>query len=383
MRAEAVSWDDWSAVNAAPIVEEDKWHVAIAPGEVKVVSLEQLDDLFRLSIVDSEAMVWQNGMSEWQPLRVIAGLDDEPAPAPKRTHPRPPSPPSRSAPPPPRPAPIASAPYAQPIITQQAFAAQIAPVVPIRPTTSVRPLVVSAPPPRASSGGGFGRFIVGLALLAGVGVTAYRNGFLREGAHAAHQDALYARLETALGGPAFGTLREIEEALPHAEGASAASLSGDALARDAAPSTSPEVTLNAAKPSEPSHEAAPVAPSGVTPPVVSLESLRPEKPGAKAEQPIAAAAAPAPAPQKAAPAAQFAAAPVAKAVAPKAAPVAVAKAAPPAPKPAAAPAPEKPSGPMSEREKLNAAIGASMMSSPPTSKKKAKGSEYDPLNPNL
>src|SRR3954463_2364581 len=106
MRAEAVSWDDWTAVNVPPVVEEDKWHVALAPGEVKVVSLEQLDDLFRLSIVDAETKVWQNGMTEWQPLRVIADLDDAPDPEPKRTPPKPPSP--RSAPPPPRPQSVAS-----------------------------------------------------------------------------------------------------------------------------------------------------------------------------------------------------------------------------------------------------------------------------------
>ena len=40
---------------------------------------------------------------------------------------------------------------------------------------------------------------------------------------------------------------------------------------------------------------------------------------------------------------------------------------------------------MSEREKLNAAIGRSMMSTPPSakSKSKSKASEYDPLNPTL
>ena len=74
MRAEAISWDDWSVSNPPPIVEDDKWHVEFEPNEVKIVSLEQLDDLFRLSIVDSETKVWQAGMAEWQPLRVIAGL---------------------------------------------------------------------------------------------------------------------------------------------------------------------------------------------------------------------------------------------------------------------------------------------------------------------
>jgi hypothetical protein len=72
---------------------------------------------------------------------------------------------------------------------------------------SVRPLVVSQAPAAAQGSSGFGRFLVGLALVAGVAVSLYRNDVLRDAAHSAHQDGLYARLEAALGGPAFGTLR--------------------------------------------------------------------------------------------------------------------------------------------------------------------------------
>ncbi|MEO8903639.1 MAG: DUF4339 domain-containing protein, partial [Polyangiaceae bacterium] len=107
MSVEAVSWDDGAAANAPPTQDGDKWHVAIAPDDVKVVSLEQLDDLFRLSIVDAETKVWQAGMTEWMPLRVIAGIDDDAPepPEPQRAHSRPPAP--RSAPPAPRSAPPA------------------------------------------------------------------------------------------------------------------------------------------------------------------------------------------------------------------------------------------------------------------------------------
>src|SRR3954469_6681866 len=105
MRVEAVSWDDWSTSNAPPAQDADKWHVQLAPDEVKVVSLEQLDDLFRLSLVDSETHVWQTGMTEWQPLRVIAGLDEQPAPPPKRG---PPKPPTRTVVMAPQPAPVAA-----------------------------------------------------------------------------------------------------------------------------------------------------------------------------------------------------------------------------------------------------------------------------------
>jgi hypothetical protein len=231
-------------------------------------------------------------------------------------------------------------------------------------------------------GGGFGRFLVGLALLAGVGITAYRNDYLREGAHAAHQDALYARLETALGGPAFGTLRALEQStatLP------AAALGADINAAVRLAVDSPTAS-EASKPSAPLQtEPEAKAPTGGInhPPVVSLESLAPEKKGlaaAAAIPPARAAVSPAqprpvaaaPAPAKALPA-RPAASPrpvVEKPVAEKPAPVA-----------------QKPASEMSERERLNAAIGQSMMQAdaPKSKGKKAKskGNEYDPLNPNL
>src|SRR5690349_17726997 len=34
-------------------VDADFWHVALGPGETKVLTLEQLDDLFRLDIIDA------------------------------------------------------------------------------------------------------------------------------------------------------------------------------------------------------------------------------------------------------------------------------------------------------------------------------------------
>src|SRR5450755_4108392 len=131
MMVESARRDDWSASNAAAINDDEKWHVALAPGEVKIVSLEQLDDLFRLSIVDSETKVWQEGMTEWQPLGVIAGIEDKPAPEPKRSHPKPPSPrsspppaPRRSVPSPPRPpsrAPVAAASFYPQAVASPSF----------------------------------------------------------------------------------------------------------------------------------------------------------------------------------------------------------------------------------------------------------------------
>ena len=410
-----MSWDDWSVSNPPPIVDTDKWHVQFAPDEVKVVSLEQLDDLFRLSIVDSETQVWQTGMVEWQPLRVIAGLDEPPAPPPKRAPPRPPTPPTRTvvmaaqpmpqaawsvaaaAAPAPRPAspsvrpappaarPVSLAPasfYPEPIQaspsaypTQSAYAAPLAFAATAPAMNSVRPLVVSHAPPMARGGGGFGRFLVGLALVAGVSVTAYRNDLVRDGAHAAHQDALYARLESALGGPAFGTLRALEQ--------SAASQPTSELASiDAAPI---RTAISAASPA-PSTPAA--ALGTTTPPVVSLESLAQEQKGQAAAK-VQAAVAPPTAPV-AAPAVHAAASfvPPKPAAAPAKAPPArpAAPARPAVEKPA--PVAQKPASEMTERERLNAAIGQSMMEStlPKAKGKKAKAkgnNEYDPLNPTL
>lgn len=386
-----MSWDDWSASNASPVAENDKWHVALAPDEVKIVSLEQLDDLFRLSIVDAETKVWQAGMREWQPLRIIAGIEDEPEPppAPRRTHPRPPSP--RPVPPAPRPVALAAVPQvpashypapashypapasfypatvsAVPAPAATSFAAPIT----MQPQ-SVRPLVVSYAPAGRQRGGGFGRFLVGLAVLAGVGISLYRNDVLRDAAHSVHQDALYARLEGALGGPAFGTLRAGEQSAA----ALSAPLAHDGVVSPALHPASDTTTASALAVSAPA-AATPAVPAGTTPPVVSLESLAPEKKALAVSAPT--------------PVAPVAAPPVRAAVAPPSVaraavvPVKSAPATAKVAKPAPAPVPEKSESQMSEREKLNAAIGRSMMSSPlPSSKSKSKASEYDPLNPKL
>jgi hypothetical protein len=90
---------------------EDLWHVRVAPDEVKILTLEQVDDLFRLEVIDEDTQLWQEGMDEWLPLRVIAGLDDEPAPSlPPISNPPPRSPAlAQTAPWPPPPAPAAAA----------------------------------------------------------------------------------------------------------------------------------------------------------------------------------------------------------------------------------------------------------------------------------
>ncbi len=405
MMAEAIDWDDTSAatVSGQPVAADEAWHVAVAQDDVKVVSLEQLDDMFRLSLVDSETKVWQPGMSEWVPLGVIAGLDEKPAP-PKRTHPPPPSP--RSAPPPPRRAsvaPLASVPpasfYAEPL-RPVTYAAPLAPIPSMAPIASVRPLVVSRNPyPMPQSGGSFGRFIVGLALLAGVSVSLYRNEVLRDAAHSLHQDGLYAKLEQKLGGPSFGTLSALEQnasseaaatlTLPSMTSGNTTPTGADAAGADAALAAA--VPAPTPKPADTNRAA-----SGSQPPVVSLESLGTEKAGAASAKldpkaSVAAAAAPIAKPASESRASSFASAPVVKS-----APVAKAPPTPPEPKEKAAPAEKpapvasKPESEMTPRERLNAEIARAMQTSPASAKKSKpastglKGSgEYDPLNPKL
>jgi hypothetical protein len=179
---------------------------------------------------------------------------------------------------------------------------------------------------------------------------------VREAAHAAHRDTQYARLEAALGGPPFGTLREVEQStaaqseLPIAEPQPLAMAS-----QAAAPATNSEsADATASAPAVPSA----VHSAGKSPPVVSLESIAPE---AKATTITKGVVAPAPA---ASPARQFRPAPVEK----------------------SPPVSRKPESQMSERERLDAAIGQSMQSGDKRSSKstaKAKSNEYDPLNPSL
>jgi hypothetical protein len=257
--------------------------------------------------------------------------------------------PQAASQPPPAPAfyPQALAPTAAPL----AFAAPIAAVTPVFAQPSVRPLVVSHAPPRSPARAGVGRLLIGAALIAGVAISLYRNGLVHDAALAMHQEALYDRLEAALGGPAFGTLRALEQSaavrLPASSAPERIGTSRPFSA--AAPAAAPPVAA------APAVEAPQPAP-GTAPPVVSLESLAREKkalaPGPKAEAVL---------PAKSAPASK----------------------APAAERPQ--PVSQKPEAAMTERERLNAAIGQAMSKAPAASKAgaKSKASEYDPLNPKL
>jgi hypothetical protein len=303
----------------------DLWHVAVAPGDTKVLSLEQLDDLFRLDIIDASTRIWQPGMNDWLPLSVVAGLDAPAPPPPSARRPVAPPPPApqrtalHAVPSAPPTAPQRNTAYAQtapvanawpPMSTPSPSFTPASPSFAPAPIESVRPMVLSGramSPPK--SGGTAGRFVLVLALLAGTAVSLYRNGVVRQAALSAGQEAKYLQLETALGGPGFGTPRAIQvlsasslnEASMSALSATSASNSthtstSKPSTTDAAPSTAtraPEPA--AAAPAEPVKQAVTTASltTSTLTSTVAKSSTEPRRSAARAEPRPAAAARPA------------------------------------------------------------------------------------------
>jgi hypothetical protein len=370
------------------MADEDLWHVRVASDDVKILPLEKLDDLFRLDVIDGDTLVWQPGMDEWLPLRVVAGIGDdapevvniavsEPPPRPiaaatatswppqalprQGVTSRPPQvgslPPPRTAPPPSlsRTAPLPSRPAPPPpssrapasyapaaaVARESAWPSPTAwqpppsPVSPYAQTASAAqfPLYADVPAqavdtdvrrPRRSGGA----WLVVVALAAGAVVTLYRNAVVHAAAKSMGQEKTYLNLETALGGPSFGTPRAVERMTE----------SSKALVESAA-SVAASITTQA-------------SPVNTVPAVMA-----PSTPA-----PIAAA------PQAAAPAAT------------QAAPAAPQKVAESAPKTGAT-RPASVSTPMSRP--APAAKESESVFGAPKKGKKAKGNEFDPLNPNL
>jgi hypothetical protein len=174
----------------ASFADNEIWHVMIAD-DMKRMNVDQLDDAFRLSLVDASTMVWKAGMNTWARLGSVAGIDDEAA-VPLVTH--------RAPPPPPRPLarPVPKPP--SPSRVPQSFHTAITPV--FQAPTLIAPVYappLQAPDPyvlpkrrvaipsevdfrRSSSGVRWGRWLVALLLLTGGVLGAYRQNLLREGA---------------------------------------------------------------------------------------------------------------------------------------------------------------------------------------------------------
>jgi hypothetical protein len=224
--------------------EDERWHVRIAPDEVKILTLEQIDDLFRLDMIDGDTMLRQEGTTEWLSLRVVAGLDEDEAPSAAPTASV--APPVRSAPPPPPPpmpapserTPCAPSPsFAPPAVSARAASAAPPPIgsappppPPPQPNnprvapppTSFAPVPASFAPPAMSftppklptplpaQAGRAEKWLIGAAVLLGVLVTLQRNGVVAAVLESSGQAGVSAQLEAALGGPGFGTVRAVD-----------------------------------------------------------------------------------------------------------------------------------------------------------------------------
>ncbi len=237
---------------------ETLWHVAVTPDDIKVLTLEKLDDLFRLDLIDESTKIWRPGMAAWQPLGIVAGID--PAPAESARVQGPPSASRRGPqrpPPPPvpgsrnmesdHPTPVVSSlsstmPLAgtmtiesldsspQHLVTRtEVHAPPAAMLAASRPTAPPgvpdlrapdlrAPMLlqrdvteVTAAAPRARDTGRAQHLMLALSVVAGLMVTLYRNDVLLDAARSAGREGVYQRIETALGGPGFGTPRSIEK----------------------------------------------------------------------------------------------------------------------------------------------------------------------------
>lgn len=222
--------------------ELERFHVRMAPGEVKLLTLDQIDDLFRLEVIDPDTLIRQEGTEQWLPLRVVAGLDEddagsaaEPA-APVRSMPPPPPAP---LPPPARvslpPASSAAAPFSHspsfappPVASVPPMSFVSPPVASASPSSfapSFAPVVappVFAPAASPSRASRVELLLLGLSALIGVLVALQRNGALAALSVSAGQSSSYLKLEASLGGPGFGTPRAVEALVSQGSGADGA-----------------------------------------------------------------------------------------------------------------------------------------------------------------
>jgi hypothetical protein len=68
---------NYSAATDGSTGSEDVWFVAVASDDIKQMSVDQLDEAFRLGIITGDTAVWTEGMEAWAPLGQVADLDSE------------------------------------------------------------------------------------------------------------------------------------------------------------------------------------------------------------------------------------------------------------------------------------------------------------------
>lgn len=166
---------------------EENWSVQFAQGDVRTLSLEKLDDAYRLSIIDDETLVWKEGMVRWASLGSVLGVEEVPP----------------AAPPQPRlvagvGAPLVSAPAQSGVMARVQAPVAVAPklAVPSLAPQSWQPAAFTIPPPPvAPPRGPFPWFLASVALAVAV-FGAFRN------------DAIGIE-SSVLGSPSFGTPRAV------------------------------------------------------------------------------------------------------------------------------------------------------------------------------
>jgi hypothetical protein len=181
---------------------EEIWYAQMPSGEVKQLTLEQLDDFYRVDVISEQTPIWKEGMNQWLPLGMAAGIAEaSPLPvvqSPVRVAPQPTG---TSVP-----TPTKVAPPASKVAAIAPAAVTVAPV----PVLSAPPMVTTIAPPQPASAGG--KWLVRLCIAAGVFAALLRNDVLFSAAQAARQQSGYTQLEQqSLGGPGFGTLRAVEQ----------------------------------------------------------------------------------------------------------------------------------------------------------------------------
>jgi hypothetical protein len=363
----------------ASFADNEIWHVMIAD-DMKRMNLDQLDDAFRLSVVDASTLVWKAGMNTWRRLGSIADLDEsEPA-----AHRAPPPPPRPLPPPAPaRPAAFAPAP-AFPVAP-----AKTSPLAPAFPAAPVKTLPLTAayspqlfapnayaPPRRAafesevdfrrrSGGVRWGRWFAASLVISVAFLAAYRQNLLRSGARALGLEQKYLhgemRVTALVSQQAPAPLRSALARLGLLPGPNAAELAKSEHA--AAPSeparSTPAAVMATTSTAEPQAKAEPDIKT------VSLDSL-----------PLAG--------NNSAPAKSFAApAPAVVPASSPASPVVAhpAEAKPAAPKPVAlkAPAPEKPKAGGPLKAETTAAKAPQVVKTPPAPKAQPAPANESPL----
>jgi hypothetical protein len=59
------------------MVDEERYFVMFAADDVKELTLDQLDDAYRLDVIDDDTLLWQEGFDGWKPLSEVVGAADE------------------------------------------------------------------------------------------------------------------------------------------------------------------------------------------------------------------------------------------------------------------------------------------------------------------